>query len=259
MKKFIVTENEKRDIKKLYSLDESLVDDIIDRIEDLYKNKEEKPNKDYSNISTGDVIIVGNLSPQQVDNIKLMIDYMNNSGITDPLAQIGILSVISKESGFVPKSEIPYDTTPNSRIRSIFGNRVAKFSESELDELKKDPKKFFNVVYANSIGNQGGDDGWNYRGRGFNQLTGKNNYRTFGNIIGEDLVGNPDLMNNPEVAAKVAVAFFTKGRPASSFPKFNDKTEAASYFADINAGGSNLHRGKAIAASQNFEVNKNFS
>ena len=180
---------------------------------------------------------------------------MNKKGITDPLAQIGILSVISKECGFKPKSEVSYSTTANSRIRNIFGSRVAKYSDSELDALKKNDEKFFNVVYAKTVGNQGGGDGYKYRGRGFNQLTGKKNYEKYGNMIGKDLVGNPDLVNDPETAAEIAVAFFTKGETGDVFPKFKNKTEAATYFADINAGGgASSHRESAIAASGKFEV-----
>ena len=180
---------------------------------------------------------------------------MNKSGIKDPLTQIGVLSVISKESSFKPKSEVSYANTSNSRIRKIFGSRVSKYSDSEMDSLKKNPEKFFNVVYAKTVGNQGGGDGWKYRGRGFNQLTGKKNYEKYGNIIGRNLVGNPDLANDPTVAAEIAVAFFTKGKPGNTFPKFKNKTEAATHFADINAGGGvSSHRANAIAAVDKFDI-----
>ena len=182
---------------------------------------------------------------------------MNKEGITDPYAQVGILSVIKKESGFKPKSEVSYHKTNNERIRKLFGKRVEKYSDSELDELKKDVKKFFNVIYAKTVGNQGGNDGYNYRGRGFNQLTGVKNYEKYSNMIGmgSQLVQDPDLVNDPKIAAKIALKFFTKGKPASEFPKFNSKEEAAIKFADINAGGGrSSHRDSALKASENFEV-----
>ena len=87
---------------------------------------------------------------------------MNEAGITDPYAQVGILSVIAKESGFVPKSEYSYSTTSNQRLRKIFGKRLSKYSDSELSSLKQNDKNFFNVVYAKVVGNQGGDDGYRY-------------------------------------------------------------------------------------------------
>ena len=64
--------------------------------------------------------------------------------------------------------------------------------------MKKDDRKFFNVIYAKTVGNQGGDDGFKYRGRGFNQLTGIKNYEKYGQLIG--------MGNNPMVGATVAVA-----------------------------------------------------
>jgi predicted chitinase len=207
-------------------------------------------------VKFGDVKFTGSFDSEQKRNISLLISQMEQNGITNPYAQIGILSVISKESGFKPKGEVSYSTTSNDRIRKIFGKRVAKYSDEELNDLKKDQQKFFNVVYSKTVGNQGGEDGWIYRGRGFNQLTGKKNYEKWGNSIGmgNKLVENPDLLNKPEVAAKLAVAFLTKNK--SSIPNFTSKEDAAEYFADINAGGSgsSSHRSNAVNASKNFDV-----
>ena len=66
------------------------------------------------------------------------------------------------------------------------------------------------------------------------------------------------LVNNREIAARVAVEFFTKGKSARTFPKFKNKKEAAIHFADINAGGGvSSHRSNAIEASKKFEVDYN--
>ena len=200
----------------------------------------------------GKVKLVGNFTGEQKSNIKLLIDTMNRNGITDPYAQIGILSVIGKESSFLPKSEIDYSNTSNSRIRNTFGDRVPK-EDSKLNTLKSNPKRFFDRVYGNMLGN-GPDEGYKYRGRGFNQLTFKGNYRKYGSMAGVGIVGNPDLLNQPSVAAKVALAFFTKGKPASSFPDFDSKKNAAIYFADLNAGGSSSFRQKAIDYTDKFDV-----
>lgn len=211
---------------------------------------------------TGNVLLKGNFDGIQRKNIAFLIDEMKKIGINNPYTQIGILSVISKESNFKPKGEASYATTSNSRIRTVFGSRVAGYSDSELNELKKDPKQFFNVVYAKTVGNQGGDDGWMYRGRGFNQLTGIKNYEKYGRMIGmgDELVKNPDLVNDPKISAKIALAFFTKGKSGSSFPNFNNKEDAANYFADINAGGhTSSHRKNALIASAKFDVKDNLA
>ena len=280
MSKFIITESEKKHIKNLYNINESEDDNLIMNLikkaieisnakdskssdvssdtEDTSVEKNDSVEKDTSDVDisdTGEIdLSKSGYDSTQKTNIKLMIDAMKKKGITDPKAQVGILSVIAKESGFKPKDEISYSSTSNSRIRSIFGKRVAKYSDQELESIKKDPKKFFDVVYGGKFGNAP-DEGYKYRGRGFNGLTFKGNYQKYGSMIGVDIVNNPDLANDPKVAAELAVAFFTKGKDPSTFPKFKTKQEAAKYFANINSGGgSTFGMDKAVAATDKFDI-----
>jgi len=60
----------------------------------------------------------------------------------------------------------------------------------------KQPEKIANKVYANRMGNgdEASGDGFKFRGRGFIQLTGKDNYKALGAAIQQDLVANPDLV-----------------------------------------------------------------
>lgn len=300
-KRFIITEQEKNDIKKLYNLNEGFLDDTIDYLKktdvgkavkdfvqdtfgttditqilnkgkeefkDITSSDEEKLEKDlvdaklkdstYGNEDKYSGDLVHTFSGQEARNIDLLVDAMNDFGITDPMAQIGILSVIGKESNYIPKSETSYSNTGISRIRSLFGKRVSNLSDDEINQLKKDDKKFYNLIYANTVGNgldgTNDDDGYKYRGRGFNQLTGEKNYEKYGNLIGKNLVGDPEQVNDPKTAAKVAIMFFTKGKK-TGFPKFNTKKDAAEYFADINAGGgTSSHRHNAVKYSNKFDV-----
>lgn len=57
------------------------------------------------------------------------------------------------------------------------------------------------------LGNRGTGDGRMYCGRGFVQLTGRANYKTYGDAIGVDLVRFPDRANDPEIAAAVLCRF----------------------------------------------------
>ena len=43
-------------------------------------------------------------------------------------------------------------------------------------------------------GAEGTSDGWKFRGRGYIQLTGKNNYSTFDKFVNEDIMSNPNLV-----------------------------------------------------------------
>ncbi len=55
------------------------------------------------------------------------------------------------------------------------------------------------------LGNTQSGDGVRYKGRGYVQITGRNNYKDWGNRLGIDLVGNPSLAERPEIAAKILV------------------------------------------------------
>lgn len=71
------------------------------------------------------------------------------------------------------------------------------------------PAKIANRVYANRMGNgdEASGDGFKFRGRGYIQLTGKNNYTSFSQFIGEDCVANPDLVATTYPLASAAFYF----------------------------------------------------
>ena len=69
------------------------------------------------------------------------------------------------------------------------------------------------------LGNQGPPDGANFKGRGFVQLTGRANYTQFSNVIGlgDQLVQDSDLADDPDIAAKLLAAFLARqGEPDSA-------------------------------------------
>ncbi|MDX6382683.1 MAG: putative chitinase [Blastocatellia bacterium] len=71
------------------------------------------------------------------------------------------------------------------------------------------PQKIGNRVYANRMGNgdEASGDGFKFRGRGYIQLTGKNNYTSFSTFVGEDCVANPDLVATKYPLASAAFFF----------------------------------------------------
>jgi putative chitinase len=75
----------------------------------------------------------------------------------------------------------------------------------------KQPEKIANKVYANRMGNgdEASGEGFKFRGRGYIQLTGKQNYTAFGSAIGVDVVSNPDLVAS-KYALLSAAWFFHK-------------------------------------------------
>lgn len=72
------------------------------------------------------------------------------------------------------------------------------------------PEKLANLIYAGRMGNGEplSGDGWRYRGRGLIQLTGRDNYRRIGDMLGVDLVSRPELLLQEQYAALSAGAYW---------------------------------------------------
>lgn len=79
-------------------------------------------------------------------------------------------------------------------LLNIFGRYFP--NEALAKQYERQPEKIANRVYGGRMGNgpESSGEGFKYRGRGYIQLTGKDNYRAFGAAIGVDIVNNPDLV-----------------------------------------------------------------
>lgn len=182
-------------------------------------------------------------------------------GIDNIFLQKAILANILKECGGIPSVEnLNYSNTSNTRIRSIFGSRIASFSEEELDNVKKIPESFAEVVYGakttvgRSMGNLEPGDGWKYRGRGYIQLTGKANYATYGKATGFDLINNPDILVNDRISSAVVSVDFVKRGLAKVFTF--DSQEAANRAVTQVIGGHGLNLNSGYGAELLAKVDK---
>jgi putative chitinase len=79
-------------------------------------------------------------------------------------------------------------------LLGIFKKYFPTEEKAKLYERK--PEKIANLVYGARMGNgpESSGDGYKFRGRGYIQLTGKDNYTAFGKAINEDIAANPDLV-----------------------------------------------------------------
>jgi predicted chitinase len=196
---------------------------------------------------------IDSLNSEQLKNLAIITDEIKKY-FTNPVTVAGILAIVAKESNFKTKPEISYSGTSNQRIRAIFGSRVSSLSDSQLDQLKKNDIAFFERVYGAASGQPLGNtlpgDGFKYRGRGFNGLTGRANYKFYGDKIGVNLQDNPDLLNDAVIAAKALVMYFRmqaqskvnkinqyNANNAEDFKNVRDST-AAFYHANAGWGKS---------------------
>ncbi len=84
-------------------------------------------------------------------------------------------------------------------------------TEASAAAYARNPQKIANKVYGGRMGNglEASGDGYKFRGRGYIQLTGKDNYTAFGKAIGEDICANPDKVAST-YALLSAAWFFSK-------------------------------------------------
>ena len=79
-------------------------------------------------------------------------------------------------------------------------------TEAAATPYARQPQKIANKVYANRManGSEASGDGYKFRGRGYIQLTGRDNYTQFGKAIGVDIPSNPDSVSTTYALASAA-------------------------------------------------------
>lgn len=95
------------------------------------------------------------------------------------------------------------------------------------------PEQIANTAYGGRMGNTQPGDGWKYRGRGFIQLTGRNNYTKYAEIAGVDLVNDPDIIRRDlKKSVEVAAAFWK----ANDLNRWADQDDGAKVSRAVNRG-----------------------
>jgi len=79
----------------------------------------------------------------------------------------------------------------------------------------RNPQALANRVYAGRMGNgdESSGDGWRYRGRGLIQVTGRDNYTALAAVLRLPLVEQPDMLLQPRIALRSAVAWWEGNVP----------------------------------------------
>lgn len=131
-------------------------------------------------------------------------------GITTPLRLAHFLAQCGHESGGFKavQENLNYGA---KGLRGIF----AKYFQTDAKalEYERKPEKIANLVYGNRMGNgaEATGEGYKFRGRGYIQLTGKENYSRFDKTVDEDIVSNPDLVATKYPLASAAFFFQSNG------------------------------------------------
>lgn len=154
--------------------------------------------------------------PQVVKQMKTILKTPLAQALVKEAQQAGILG--EELAQFLAQCA---HETHNFRSLKEFGGR--------LDHKRYDIKH--NPQLAKILGNTKPGDGFRYIGRGFIQLTGKDNYKRVQKALNLPIVSKPELVENPDIAAKIAV-WYWQNRVA---PKVDDFSDTAAATKPINS------------------------
>jgi putative chitinase len=142
--------------------------------------------------------------------IAMIPDTAKKFEINTPLRLAHFLAQCGHESGGfrLTKENLNYSA---KGLMGIFKKYFP--TEAKANEYARKPEKIANLVYGGRMGNgpESSGDGAKFCGRGFIQLTGRDNYTAFGKSIGEDVTANPQVVAE-KYALLSAAWFFNKNK-----------------------------------------------
>jgi putative chitinase len=153
--------------------------------------------------------------------------------ITNVLRLAHFLAQAGHESGqFKATSE-----NLNYSSKGLLGIFPRYFNAQTAEQYARKPEMIASKVYGGRMGNgaEATKDGYKYRGRGYIQLTGKDNYTQFDKTVPEDILSNPDLISGKYALASAAW-FFDKNKLWSICDKGADQGTVTAVTKRVNGG-----------------------
>ena len=194
----------------------------------------------------------GKLLPGQVQGCEAILQACERHGVADERHVANILAQVHHETGgeMLPVVEnLTYSSA--DRIRAVWPSRFPTVAAAA--PFVRNPQALAIKVYGDRLGNRAGtEDGWRFRGHCQIQITGRDHFQNFGDLLGIDLVGDPARALDLDVSAEIAVigmrdGLFTGKKLADYFGASRDDPAAARAIVngDVPANGlriARLHR-----------------
>ena len=198
-----------------------------------------------------DVIGYKNGGDRVSSSSKTISNKLKSFGVTDPKVIAAIIGICSKESGFVLQGENTHTGTI-SQLREWFPP-LRNFTDEQIEKLRLNQRRFYNKVYGattptgKNLGNVHENDGYNYRGRGWNGITGRSLYR----LVGYER--NPEELNKPEEATNALINYYDKASGILK-NKYTEQTPMSTIVRDyIYATGGFSPNANSPFIQQNYQ------
>ena len=160
---------------------------------------------------------------------------MDAFGVNTPLRLAHFLAQCGHESGGFRLTQ----ENLNYSAKGLMGIFKKYFPTQALaDAYARKPEKIANRVYGNRMGNgpEASGEGFKFRGRGYIQLTGKQNYTAFDAAVPDDILANPDLVSTKHALA--SAAWFWKKNGLNLIADTGSSTEVVTKITKRVNGGT---------------------
>jgi putative chitinase len=171
------------------------------------------------------------------DRETQLLQAASAAGIDSQKELANFMAQVGHESGGLNRLEESFRYTKGTwqiPVKSAMREGKEALEDARLEALQGKPEKLAELMYGGRMGNDEPGDGYKFHGRGYMQLTGKDNYRAAGEALGLDLLKHPELAAEPENAAKIATWYWNSRVPESAREDVTKATHA------INGGENGL-------------------
>lgn len=170
--------------------------------------------------------------PSKISGLILAMDAFR---INTPLRQAAFLAQCAHESRefSVTEENLNYSA---ERLVVVFPKY---FPDTEkASRYARNPRSIASLVYANRMGNgpESSGDGFKYRGRGYIQLTGHDNYMSYAAATATDALNAPDIVSDADGAAMSAAWFWSK----NGLNELADREDMLTITRRVNGGLNGL-------------------
>src|SRR3990167_5866853 len=198
-------------------------------------------------MSANDPAIPGLTTARQRERAESLMVTAFRSGITDAKELANFMGQTQHESQNFTRLEenlnyrgsVLWDTFKGNAKVPPRNGLTEKEAEklAAIDDRHQRHQAIANKIYGGewgeaALGNSEPDDGYKYRGRGYIQLTGRDNYTDFGKATKLDLVNQPELAANAVNAEKLAVQYWKD----EIQPKISNRAHVRDAGSIINTG-----------------------
>jgi len=163
------------------------------------------------------------VNAEQLRQLKIdtaLVDPFNETferfGIVTPAQQASWIGQCGHECGNfrIMEENLNYRAPTLLKLFPQNPKRVWGFTPETAAAYEKQPQRIANRIYGNRMGNrdEASGDGFRFRGSGFLQLTGMNNFFHAGQALGVDFIMQPELVRTPMYAAQTAGWFWQTHR-----------------------------------------------